>query len=221
MERIEASILLLAIIFILAAVIYFLRKNIEHYYSDENYIKKNAMGKDQCERIIDVAKQMKFDTDPEPVDKQPVYQIDIFNDDDVLNEKLWKQCKPIYEAHKEIADSSDFMFLKRYTMNERRRLEAHSDRATYTVSVLLSDTRDFQGCEFFLFDKKSTEKIGPKYHQMDSKEKDKYISSLGKKLPILEFEQGDVLRFDSECLHGVTHLTGGERYLLTIFYGTK
>lgn len=211
-----AAILVVVVLF--TAIVYFLSYNIEYFFNDDkNYVKKNAVRKDQCQRMINVAKKIKFDTDPEPVDNEPLYQIDIYHDGEILNQKLWEECKLIYKGNKEIADSSDYMFIKRYNMAERTRLKAHSDKATYTVSVLLSDTKDFKGCNFFLFDKKTSEKIDS---EIDPEERDKYITSLGKKLPIIAFEQGDAVRFDSECLHGVTNLTGGERYLLTIFYGS-
>ena len=187
--------------------------------SNGRYIQKKGVHKELCERIVKAAKKLPFDTDPEPVDEEPLYQIDIYNDGEVLNEELWNACESIYRTYKEHPDSDDFMFLKRYTAGERTRLKAHVDTANYTVSVLLSDASDFEGCEFFLFDKESTKRIFPTYEQLDPEEKDRYIASLGK-LPIVKFEQGDVIRFDSDCLHGVTHLTGGERYLLTIFYGS-
>ena len=187
--------------------------------SNGRYIQRKGVHKELCERIVKAAKKLPFDTDPEPVDEEPLYQIDIYNDGEVLNEELWNACESIYRTYKEHPDSDDFMFLKRYTAGERTRLKAHVDTANYTVSVLLSDTSDFEGCEFFLFDKESTKRIFPTYEQLDPEEKDRYIASLGK-LPIVKLEQGDVIRFDSDCLHGVTHLTGGERYLLTIFYGS-
>lgn len=220
MSKFKERAILLAIIAFLATIIHFLLDKIEDFFSeDKDYvIMKSALGKDQCQRMIQIAKQMPFDTDPEPVDNEPLYQIDIYNNGEILNQKLWEECKLIYKANKEFADSSDYIFIKRYNLAERTRLKAHNDKATYTVSVLLSDTKDFKGCEFFLFDKKTSEKIDNEIHP---EETDKYISSLGKKIPILAFEQGDAVRFDSECLHGVTHLTGGERYLLTIFYGYR
>lgn len=219
MKKFEGAAILVAVVLLLAAIVYFSSYKIEYFFNDDmNYVKKNAVRKDQCQRMINIAKKIKFDTDPEPVDNEPLYQIDIYHDGEILNQKLWEECKLIYKANKEIADSSDYMFIKRYNMAERTRLKAHSDKAIYTVSVLLSDTKDFKGCEFFLFDKKTSEKID---NEIRPEERDKYISSLGKKIPILAFEQGDAVRFDSECLHGVTNLTSGERYLLTIFYGNS
>lgn len=185
-----------------------------------SFIHKKGIDSDHCKRIVDLARNMEFDTDAEPVDNEPLFQIDIYVDGEILNKKLWNQCKRIYRAYKEDTGSNDFMFVKRYNMSERTRLKAHSDSAKYTISVLLSSTDNFTGCEFFIFDKATTKSIAPDFYEMDSEGRDRYISSLGGKLPIVPFEEGDVIRFDSECLHGVTHLTGGERYLLTIFYGS-
>lgn len=205
----------------LTLIITFFRSKKEQFKSDHedncSFIHKRAIARDKCNTIVNLAKNMKFDTDAEPVDDKPLYQIDVFVDGEILNRKLWNKCKTIYRAYKEYAGFNDFMFIKRYKMTERIRLEPHRDRAKYTISVLLSDTKDFNGCEFFIFNEKTSKYIYD--NDIDPKETKDHIASLGK-LPIINFEQGDLIRFNSKCIHGVTNLKGGERYLLTIFYGT-
>jgi hypothetical protein len=174
---------------------------------------KGALCKKRCDEIIDVAKRIGFDnTSPEAVDGDPEFQINILSNGEVLHDTLWKYCKDIYYTYREPNERDAFMFLKRYKTNERKSIPPHRDEATYTVSLLLSDARDFEGCEFFLFDSDFS------FDDMDTCT---YIKTHENEIPLIDFNQGDVVRFDSSSYHGVTPLTKGERYLLTIFYTTN
>lgn len=223
----------LALSFIVVAVHHIYRgrsRNFEDFHLNDvskvkidqsTFISKGAVTKEQCKAMIKIAKQNSFGTESEPVDGKPEYQINILDDGEILHSELWKICRNIYQKYKEKDGEDDYMFLKRYKTGERRALVAHSDAAHYTVSVLLSSDKSFQGCLFYLFDDKGTEFINKKFAGFDDDDKKSYINSLGDALPIVDFEQGDVIRFDSRRKHGVTDLQGGERYLLTIFYGTE
>lgn len=195
---------------------HFLQKEIivEPFYETGNYkTYKREVSKQMCNKIINCAKKKKFDTRGEPVDDEPIYQIDIFSDGEILHKELWELCKDIYNANREEEMNNDYMFIKRYRMDERVRMSPHKDHAKYTISVLLSNTNQFKGCKFFLFDKNF------EFKDHDKEKQHKHIKRLGDRLPFIELEQGDALRFDSQQFHGVTPLESGERYLLTIFYG--
>lgn len=186
---------------------------VEPFQSGDCKTYNREVSKQLCQKIINCAKNKKFETRGEPVDDEPIYQIDIFSDGKVLNKELWELCKGIYNANREEEMDNDYMFIKRYNMQERVRMAPHKDHAKYTVSVLLSDTKKFTGCKFFLLDKDF------EFKDNDKEKQHRYIKKLGDKLPFVKFEQGDVLRFNSQQFHGVTPLESGERYLLTIFYG--
>ena len=96
-------------------------------------------------------------------------------------------------------------------MDERRNLTVHRDDSRYTISILLSDTKDFEGCDFYIFTEEFENFKNRNYIN-------EYVEAPGQKLPIINFDQGDLLQFDSKYFHGVTPLKSGERYLLTIFY---
>jgi len=190
----------------------------EHFRDSTFIHDKGALSKERCESLINEALGIEFDTSGEPVDDEPVYQINVYSDGKILNHRLWKHCEEIYKTYREKDGYNDFMFLKRYRMNERNRMPPHSDSAAYTVSILLSDTGNFEGCSFYLFDKDFDNKV---FQGEDVEAKHSLIDTMGGSLPLIDLKQGDVLRFDSEQIHGVTPLKAGERYLLTIFYDAK
>ena len=179
------------------------------------YISRCALTPEFCERLIKTAENMTYDQSGEPIDGEPVYQINILNHDKIENETLWNICKGVYHKYKKRSNSGDSMFLKRYLPNERRRIPLHRDICNYTVSFLLSDTKDFEGCEYYMFDKKTSRKL--KYlESKPASERDAFIETY-KNLPIWKYEQGDAIRFKNN-LHGTLPLKSGKRYVLTIFY---
>jgi hypothetical protein len=192
----------------------------KHFLDTSAYIAKGVLTPEFCEKLIEESRYLTYDTSDEPVDEEPVYQVNILEGDRVVHEKLWSMCKDVYHKHKVNKSSNDFMFLKRYLPNERVRIPLHYDNSEYTVSFLLSDTKSFQGCQYYMFDKtmsKALESIA----SCDAKVRDEFIDKY-KNLPIIDYQQGDMVKFESVThYHGTLPLTGGERYILTIFYEQK
>jgi hypothetical protein len=86
------------------------------------------------------------------------------------------------------------------------------------MSVLLSETKDFEGGNFYVFDEKTSikfDKDGLDF--MENSERGKYMD--GTQLPVMKYEQGDMVMFKGgKLFHGITPVTGGERFLLSYFF---
>jgi hypothetical protein len=148
---------------------------------------RKVLSKALCEDLIRTANKYNFDMYDEPVDGKAVYQIDIFSDCHVKNKELWNKCKNL------IPHTPNFVFLKRYSPNERLGMRMHTDNCLYTINFLLSDKNDFKGGEFYIF-----------YNDIC--------------LPILCYDQGDMIAYEgSKHLHGVLPVRSGYRYVLTFF----
>jgi len=189
----------------------------KHFFDESSYIAKGVLTPEFCNKLIDTSRNLTYSKSNEPVDKEPLYQIDIFHGTKVIHEKLWDICKDIYYKHRVNHSNTDFMFLKRYLPEERVRIPLHFDTCKYTISFLLSDTDSFQGCQYYMFDK-NTSAIVKEISKCEIKVRDDFIENYNN-LPIINFQQGDMVKFDAKThYHGTLPLTGGERYLLTIFY---
>ena len=79
---------------------------------ETSYLAKGVLTPDFCNRLIDESRNLLYDTTGEPVDNEPVYQVNILNGSKVLHKRLWNMCKDVYHKYKVIPSSKDFMFLK-------------------------------------------------------------------------------------------------------------
>ena len=192
----------------------------KYFLDHTSYLAKGVLTPTLCETLIKESRNLVYDITSEPVDDEPVYQVNILEGTSVMHDKLWNLCKGVYYKYKDNHSSSDFMFLKRYLPNERVRIPLHYDNSEYTISFLLSDTKDFEGCEYYMFDKLTSDTIS-EITTCEAKVRDDFIDNY-KNLPIMDYQQGDMVKFKSEThLHGTLPLTKGERYVLTVFYDQK
>lgn len=209
--------MLVALLLLLLVFIYIISRR------QDVSIRKNALSKSDCKRLIDVANKYQFDTYSEPVDEEPVFQVDIFMAGEIMNTELWEMCQKIQKKHmSHIKKPLSFVFLKRYKPDERTHLNIHFDISSYTSSFLLSDTNDFEGGDFYIFDKKKSRELDDVYmFSTVAKNKalvDKFIENYHE-LPKLNYEQGDMVSYNgSKHLHGILPVTKGSRYLLTFFF---
>ena len=201
--------------FIILLVIYKTYKR-----SDDIKINKKLLTPEECNAIIDLSNKYKYGKFREEVDGKPAYEVDIYDTEKgfILNKPLWDICKKIYDKYlKDEFKLPEFVFIRRYTPGERTELPVHLDANNVTVIFLLSDTRDFDGSELFIFDKKFTHKhkhIGEKSPRV----KTEFIKSI-KNLPTFKYEQGDAIKYNGkEHLHGVLPVTRGTRYSLSFFF---
>lgn len=191
------------------------------YRNEEVSIKKNILSKSECNKLIDVANKYHFDTYLEPVDNDPVFQIDINVEGKIMNQELWDMCKKIQKKHMgHIKRPVSFVFLKRYKPEERTRLYIHFDTSSYTSSFLLSDTSEFEGGELYIFDKKKSRELEDthKFGKMSKENIDKFIENYPK-LPKANYERGDMISYNgTQHLHGILPVTKGSRYVLSFFF---
>ena len=184
-------------------------------------IKRNVLTTQECNKIIDISNKYEYEQFPEEVDLKAAYEIDIYDVEKpnaILNEELWDICKNIYESHmKKDFPMPGYVFLRRYTPNERIDLPIHLDENKFTMSFLLSPRNMYNGGDLYVFDKKATVKY--KYINHGHPDiKNKFVESY-KKLPIINYDQGDaVLYSGKEHLHGVLPVTRGTRYTLSFFF---
>ena len=113
----------------------------------------------------------------------------------------------------------NFIFLRRYKKTERTHIPIHTDGSYLTMSFLLSDTKDFEGGEIYIFDTKSSKEIDnwsdTDYESNEVREK--FVNSYPN-LPILDYQQGDLAVYTGgKNYHGTLPITSGERYILTFF----
>jgi len=106
----------------------------KHFFDESSYIAKGVLTPEFCNKLIDTSRNLTYSKSNEPVDKEPLYQIDIFHGTKVIHEKLWDICKDIYYKHRVNHSNTDFMFLKRYLPEERVRIPLHFDTCKYTIS---------------------------------------------------------------------------------------
>ena len=220
-------ILFLVICLVVFVIFYMRRKRVEKI-SDAGFVQKSTLSKSECKELIEIAKKYDLETKPDQVDSKPEYQIDVL-DTGVINEELWEKCRLIYlNKLKPIMESTpwipsdqriNFIFLRRYEKTERTHIPIHTDGSYLTMSFLLSDTKDFEGGEIYIFDTKSSKEIDnwsdTDYESNEVREK--FVNSYPN-LPILDYQQGDLAVYTGgKNYHGTLPITSGERYILTFF----
>jgi hypothetical protein len=191
-------------------------------------LEKSVLSKSECEEFIEIAKKYDLETKNDDVDDKPELQLDIISDDGVI-EELWEKCKPIYlNKLKPILASTPwiepdqriyYVFLRKYDTAGRTHIPMHTDEGYLTMSFLLSDTKDFEGGEIYIFDTKSSDEIETwSDADYDSDEvREKFVNS-HPNLPILDYQQGDLAVYTGgKNYHGTLPVKGGERYILTFF----
>jgi hypothetical protein len=186
-------------------------------------IHKNVLSKDLCNRIIKTSDKYSFEDFTEEVDGRPAYEIDIYDSespgDHILNKELWEISKNIYETKlkSKHPKAPEYVFLRRYTPDERPQLPLHLDENTTTVSFLLSNRQNFKGGDLYLFNRELTEK----YRYMNYKKtviKEEFVKNYPK-LPIVNYNQGDMISYSGKHhLHGVLPVTSGARYTISFFF---
>lgn len=184
-------------------------------------IKRKVLTPQECSHIINISNKYTYEQFTEEVDLRPAYEIDIYDVEKegvILNEELWNICKNIYNVHlKSKFQMPGYVFLRRYTHNERVDLPIHIDSNKTTVLFLLSDTREFEGGGLYIFDKRFSEKhkyIGNKPTHI----KNDFVNNI-KHPPIVDLGQGDSVTYSGEeHLHGVLPVTKGVRYTLSFFF---
>jgi len=195
-------------------------------------LEKSVLSKSECEEFIEIAKKYDLETKNDDVDDKPELQLDIISDDGVI-EELWEKCKPIYlNKLKPILASTPwiepdqriyYVFLRKYDTAGRTHIPIHKDEGYLTMSFLLSDTKDFEGGEIYIFDTKSSDEIETwSDADYDSDElREKFVNS-HPNLPILDYQQGDLAVYTGgNNFHGTLPITSGERYILTFFLDNK
>ena len=219
---------LFLIICLVVFIIFSMRRIRVETKIETGFLEKSVLSKSECEELIQIAKKYDLETKNDEVDEKPELQIDIIATSGV-NEELWEACKPIYlNKLKPILESTpwipsdqriNFVFLRRYEKNERTHIPMHTDDSYLTMSFLLSDTKDFEGGEIYIFDTKSSDEIETwSDADYDSDEvREKFVNS-HPNLPILDYQQGDLAVYTGgKNYHGTLPVKGGERYILTFF----
>lgn len=224
------NILLFLIIFILVLlVVYMKRTKRVHIRGDKGFIDKGVLSKRECEELIEMAKRQKFETKNDEVDESPEQQIDILARGQV-NQELWEKCRKIFIKNlKPIVNSTpwipndqriNYIFLRRYRRDERTHIPMHTDDNYLTMSFLLSDTKDFEGGEIYIFDSKTSKEIDDwddKFYE-ETSNRENYINS-HTDLPIVDYQQGDLAVYTGGSnYHGTLPVKNGERYILTFFF---
>lgn len=200
-----------------------------HNTSTSNFsLYEQFFPKDFCRNLIHTANKYQFETHDEPVDRKPVYELDLFTSQQFFYIELWNMIKPYYQnkivpivLKKYPHSFLSFVFLRRYNNEERKNLSIHTDANRLSINILLSDIKDYKGGEFYIFNHKQTRK----YHSFYEKElegnenkKEEFIQSFPQ-LPILNMNQGDCIIYEGDKhLHGVLPVTKGERYILSFFF---
>ena len=226
------NFILFLIICLVVFIIFSMRRIRVETKIETGFLEKSVLSKSECEELIQIAKKYDLETKNDEVDEKPELQIDIIATSGV-NEELWEACKPIYlNKLKPILESTpwipsdqriNFVFLRRYEKNERTHIPMHTDDSYLTMSFLLSDTKDFEGGEIYIFDTKSSDEIETwSDADYDSDEvREKFVNS-HPNLPILDYQQGDLAVYTGgKIYHGTLPITSGERYILTFFLDNK
>lgn len=175
-------------------------------------ITKGVLDPKYCDDLIRIYNNHNHELNPDPVDKRPVYQITVYDNGTILNKELWDICKTI-----NLPFEPTLVFLKRYRCDERPYITAHCDSSIQSFNVMVSSTQDFDGGEFFIFDKSMTKLLNELFIDMTPLDIDNCIASYVN-LPIMRLEQGDMISYEGEKhLHGTLPVTSGERYVLAFF----
>jgi hypothetical protein len=178
--------------------------------------------------LIEEANKHMFETYEEPVDKYPVYEIDIFSEDYIVNMKMWEFIEVFYQKKIEPYVQRkypncmlNFVFLRRYNNYERDKISIHIDDSELSINIMLSENKNYTGGEFYIFNRRQSNKYIPFYkkHLKGREEnKQKFMDSLSK-LPIIPIDQGDCIIYEGKKhLHGVLPVTSGIRYMISFFF---
>jgi hypothetical protein len=203
-------------------------------YDEDNIIMRNKhVSPFTCDNLITLSNKYTFDEGEEPVDGNPVYQIDIYTKEQgIMNDELWENIKPIYlnNIHPLLSEKSwnkyknyelDFVFLKRYHPDERTHLGLHMDDDYLSATVMLSKSSDYENGQFYLFPKSFSKEHDYAVSKLSNIERDNFINNHDI-LPIVHQEQGDVIIYTgSDHLHGTLPITQGSRYILIFFFNKK
>jgi len=117
-------------------------------------IQKKVFSNQECKHVIEVANKYPYVNDKlDTIDNQPEHQIDIYTDDEVNNKELYDLCMDLYRKHLPNHDhlKLGYIFLRRYKPEERSGVPIHFDDSTVTMSILLSETKDFEGGNLICF----------------------------------------------------------------------
>lgn len=233
------TILLLTITSIVVCFIVILIEN--YLLSYTNKIYKDVVNKDLCNTIINKSNEYTYETYKEPVDSKKVYQIDVYSsiedNNPIQNKVLWKYVKDIYQnsispilkktclKYKLLTKLKiDWVFIRKYNTFEREDLSIHTDENIITVNVLLSDTSKYSGGEFYIFDRKTSQKYMNYYDnvlQENETKKKEFIQSF-ETLPIVDMNQGDIIIYSGmKHLHGVLPMNSGTRYIISYFLSSN
>ena len=202
---------------------------------DEAMLYFGMLPPELCDEIIQCARLRTFSLEADAVDARPVYQIDLVRDGSVVDEGLWSRLEshvtqrlvPLLAELSWLVGTHvalDFVFLKRYCLEERTHLGLHVDENFFTFNILLSDpVTDFNGGELYIFDPVSTARDLAESESLSTLEKATWVAAHGDALPIVrDYGRGDVLAFTgSSHFHGILPVLSGERYVLTFFFDTK
>jgi len=226
------NFILFLIICLVGFIIFSMRRIRVETKIETGILEKSVLSKSECEEFIEIAKKYKLETKNDEVDEKPELQLDIISDGGVI-EELWEKCKPIYlNKLKPILASTPwiepdqriyYVFLRKYDTAGRTHIPIHKDEGYLTMSFLLSDTKDFEGGEIYIFDTKSSDEIETwSDADYDSDEvREKFVNS-HPNLPILDYQQGDLAVYTGgNNFHGTLPITSGERYILTFFLDNK
>ncbi|AII17170.1 putative oxogluterate/iron-dependent dioxygenase [Aureococcus anophagefferens virus] len=199
------------------------------FIDEEAHIDRKALYYDFSQELISMAKKETFEKYDEPVDDEPVYQLDIYKENEIFYPKLWNKILPIYESYiKQTLENTnwinkaklDFVFLKRYQPNERKELTLHTDDNYVTFIFLLSEKNRFEGGQFYIYTPEKTKNMR-NIIESSIENKQTFINKELKlsKLPIVNFNTGDAIVFSGqEHAHGILPVNYGERYVLSFFF---
>lgn len=205
-------------LFILAVILLV----IFHRYKSYKTFHRNIVPKTVCENIIETSKTFTFMKTPEVVDGKPMEEISIYDEGAPVNQELWNMCEKYYTPlASKYGLRLNYAFLRRYEPGDRNDLIMHFDDeidAPTTINILLSDTKDFEGGDLYIFNKNNTAKILKQHGgDMNIRQREQFIKECSH-MPVLNLTQGDAVYYKgSELLHGVLPVTKGERYVLGFF----
>jgi len=222
------NVILLLLICLTIFIIFYMKHKYVETDIDTRILEKSILSKSECEELIEIAKKYDLETKNDEVDEKPELQIDIVATSGV-NEELWAKCKPIYlNKLKPILESIpwippdqriNYVFLRRYEKTKRTHIPMHTDDSYLTMSFLLSDTKDFEGGEIYIFDSNGSTEIenwDDNFYE-ETSNRENFITS-HPNLPILDYQQGDLAVYTGgKNYHGTLPIKGGERYILTFF----
>lgn len=197
----------------------------------------NVLSPAECERIIEITQDCEdwLDGKVEPVDGNPEYQVNLFG-----TKQKCRMCRkysetrmhPLTDQHPELSDAlvrvaatmqpliaqvlppgvgceMHRAFVKRYRADERIELCTHRDGSLVTANLLLSRSSAFSDGGAYVY---SRQELNSRIKELQGEE------SL-RRHAVIHLEQGDAVLHPGKLLHGAYPISGGERYILALFYG--